>query len=95
MRSRVLCFWEQEISSSSLLSTARLFDCLHNNLFCLFTGEIRNSQVCDGLTPADLRFGINGNLGNLYCYSRSASINNYNLCVFFLGQDITSQNLAC
>ena len=76
------------------LSTARLFDCLDDNFFCFFTGEIRNGQMCDGLTPPDLRFGIDGNLGNLDCYSRSASINNCDLCVFFLGQGITSQTLA-
>lgn len=73
------------------LPAPRLFDCLDNNSFRFFAGEICNGQVRDGFTPADLRFGIDGNLGNLYGHARRASINNRNLCVFFLGQDITSQ----
>jgi hypothetical protein len=74
------------------LSAPRLFDGLNDNSFRFFAGEIRNGQVCDGFTSADLRFGIDGNLGNLYGHARRASINNCNLCVFFLGQDITSEN---
>jgi hypothetical protein len=73
----------------SQLSAAGFFDCLDDDSFCFFAGQICDSQVGDGLTPADLFFCIDRNLGNLNCNSRRVPINNRNLSFLFLSQGIT------
>jgi hypothetical protein len=73
-------------SIASHLSTARFFNRLDNDSLCLFTGQVRDGQVRDGLSAAGLFFRIDGNLGNLYCDSWRGSINNCNLSFLFPGQ---------
>jgi hypothetical protein len=76
------------------LSTACLFDCFDDDSLCVFAGEICDSQVRDGLSATGLFFRIDGNLGNLYCYSWRVAIDNYNASFLFLGHGVTPKNIC-
>jgi len=81
-------------SNFRILSTARLLNCSNNEFSCFIAREIGYRQVRDRLPPADLLFCIHRNLGDLYCYPRGLSINDFNVSFLLLGHDITSKEDA-
>src|SRR5215510_11559900 len=70
----------------SLLSTACLFNCPDDNSPCFLARQIRDGQMRDRLAAPGLLFCIAGNLGDLYCHTRSLPIDYRDLSFFFLSQ---------